>query len=165
MTLRGRSWVGVAVIVVHNLEEGLTAPAWLSPRLGELSQRFGIVPLAADAERFYVGLTIVTLASALWVAIASRGAPHSARVVSLMTLFGIFLINAFVPHIAGTIILREYVPGVISAVGLVGPFCAWHFNNAVAERWVDGRELAVALGLAVVFYVPAFWAIAGLPNR
>ena len=162
MSLQGRSWLGVAVIAAHNAEEALTAPTWLQPRLPELLQRFGIAPLAVDAERLYVGLTLVTLFAAAWVALASRAAPRSLAVHSLITLYAIFLVNAFIPHMAGAVLLGGYTPGLFSAVVCVVPYCLWYFNRALSEHWVGGVGFVAAFAVGGVLYVPAVWALLGL---
>jgi hypothetical protein len=161
MSLPGRSWVGVGVIAAHNAEEALTAPTWLEPRLPELLQRFGMVPLAVDAERLYVGLTLVTLVAAGWVAVASRAAPRSVAVHSLIALYAIFFVNALFPHVAGSVLLGGYTPGVLSAVALVVPYCLWYFRRALSERWVGGGGFVAAFAVGGVLYGPAVWTLAG----
>ncbi|HYN07380.1 MAG TPA: hypothetical protein VES67_08325 [Vicinamibacterales bacterium] len=70
---------GIVVIALHNLEEALTMPHWLAPRLAALEARFGIRPLAEDSDRFYAGLVVATLVPALWIAVAARAEPPHHR--------------------------------------------------------------------------------------
>jgi Protein of unknown function with HXXEE motif len=165
MSLPGRSWLGVVVIAAHNAEEALTAPTWLQPRLPELLQRFGVVPLAVDAERLYVGLALVTLFTAGWVALASPAAPRSLAVHSLIALYAIFFVNAFIPHVAGSVLLGGYTPGVFSAVALVVPYCLWYFKRALSEHWVGGVGFVAAFAVGGVLYFPAVWTLLGLRGR
>jgi hypothetical protein len=165
MSFTARSWLGVVVIAAHNAEEALTAPAWLPPRLPELQQRFGVVPMAADAERLYLGLTVVTLFAAGWVALAGRAAPRSLAAHSLIALYAIFFVNAFIPHMVGSLLLGGYTPGVLSAAALVVPYCLWYFRQALSERWVGGAGFAAAFATGAVLYVAAMWTLLGLGQR
>ena len=161
MSLPRRSWLGVVVIAAHNAEEALTAPTWLQPRLPELQQRFGVAPLAVDAERLYVGLALVTLFTAGWVALASPAAPRSLGVHSLIVLYAIFLLNAVIPHVAGSVLLGGYTPGVFSAVAMVVPYCLWYFKRALSEQWVGGTGLVAAIAVGAVLYAPVVWTLLG----
>lgn len=161
MSFANRAWLGLAVITLHNAEETVMTPAWLLPRLPELRARFGVAPLAADAGRLYAGLTLVTIVAAAWVAVAGRAAPRSWASYSLVCLFTIFLVNAFVPHVAGSLLLGAYTPGVFSAATLVVPFCLWFFTMALRERHFEPKRFAIAFLAGVVLYVPGLWAVLG----
>ena len=165
MRFTARSWLGVAVIAAHNLEEALTAPGWLQPRLPQLRERFGVAPLAAEPERFYTGLILVVVVAAGWVAMASRAAPRTLAVHSLIVLYGMFLVNAFVPHLTASFILREYTPGVLTAALLVIPYCVWYFTRALVEGLVGRAGFVAAASAAIVLYVPLLLTLMGLVNR
>jgi hypothetical protein len=159
MTFPRLARCGVAVVALHNAEEALTIPNWLPPRLTELEALFGIRPLAADTGRLYLGLTLATLLPALWIAIASRSAQRSAAAYSIVALYGIFLANAFVPHLLGAVLLASYVPGVVTAALLVVPFTVWLIHRALVEKYASTRGAVVALLIAVALYFPALRAL------
>ena len=159
MTFPGIAWCGVVVIALHNAEEALTIPRWLPARLAELEARFRIQPAAADTDRLYLGLVMATLLPALWIAIASRSAPRSAGAYSILVLYGVFLANAFVPHLLGTLLLASYVPGVATAVALVIPFTIWLTRRALVEKYASGRGVVLALLVAVALYLPGLRAL------
>jgi hypothetical protein len=102
---------------------------------------------------------MATLLPALWIAIASRSAPRSAGAYSILVLYGVFLANAFVPHLVGTALLASYVPGVVTAVALVIPFTAWLIHRALVENYSSSPGVVVALLVAVVLYFPALRAL------
>ena len=156
---RRAAWCGVAVVALHNAEEALTIPAWLPPRLSTLAADFGIRPFAVDVERLYAGLLMATVVPLAWVAFAVRSAPRSTGAHSIFVLYGVFCANAFVPHLLGVLLLREYVPGAITAGLLVVPYTAWLSRRALVERYVSRRGLIVALGVAITAYVPACVAL------
>jgi hypothetical protein len=156
------AWCGLAVIALHNLEEALTIPAWLPSRRAQLEAQFGIRPLAADPERLYAGMALATLVPLVWVALAARAERRSAGAYSILVLYGMFLANAFVPHLLGTVLLRGYVPGAVTAAVLVIPFAAWLGRRALIDEYASRRGLAAALLAAIVVYVPALRALVGL---
>jgi hypothetical protein len=156
---------GIAVIALHNAEEAATIPTWLPPRLAMLEERFGIRPMAVDVDRLYAGLVMVTLLPAIWIALASRSDPRSAGAFSIIVVYGVFLANAFVPHLLGAFLLGGYVPGALTAGLLVVPFTAWLAYRALADRYVSRGELFTALLVAFVLYAPALGALLGMIGR
>ena len=158
----GAAWAGFVVILLHNLEEALTAPNWLALHAHELQLRFGLERLpAADRRMFYTGLTVLTVVILLWIAVASRARSRSLGVYSVAFLFFVFLCNAMAPHLIGALLLRQYVPGVLTAVTLVIPFTTWWSIQSLRKGWVDWRGLLAALAAAIVFYIPALGFLVG----
>lgn len=152
---------GLAAIALHNLEEALTMPAWLMPRLAQLEAQFGIRPLAEDLSRFYPGLVVATLVPAIWIAIASRAAPRSAGAYSILLLYGVFFANALAPHILGAVLLGSYVPGLLTAVVLVIPFTIALGRRALIDNYASPAGLAATLVVAFALYIPALAVLLG----
>jgi hypothetical protein len=152
---------GIGVVALHNAEEALTIPTWLPPRLAQLQSQFRIQPLAADTGRLYVGLLLATLIPAIWVAAARRSGPRTPGAYSVLVLYGVFLANAFVPHLAGALLLSGYVPGAITAGLLVVPFVLTLARRAVSEGYATPRGAALALIVAAAIYAPAVYALLG----
>ena len=155
---------GLLAVALHNAEEALTIPSWLPPRLARLEAEYGIRPLAADSGRLYWGLVAATVIPLIWVAIASRGAPRSAGAYSILVLYGVFLANAFVPHLVGMALLVSYVPGGLTAGLVVVPYTVWLAYRALADGYATKSGLTAALFVAVVIYFPALRALLGLPR-
>ncbi|HJS73278.1 MAG TPA: HXXEE domain-containing protein [Vicinamibacteria bacterium] len=72
----------------------------------------------------------------------------------------VFLTNAFVPHLLGTVLLGSYVPGVVTGL-LVIPFTTWLIHRAVVEDYASARGVVAALLMAVVLYLPTLRALLG----
>lgn len=161
MTFPRLAWWGLAVVALHNLEEALTLPAWFARHRAQLEAEFQIRPLAAEPARLFVGLVLVTVIPAIWVALASRAAPRSAGAYSILVLYGVFLANAVVPHLSGAVLLRGYVPGVLTAGLLVVPFTAWLVRRSWTDGYATKRGAALALTAAVLLYLPGLWALLG----
>ena len=160
------SWIGFAVIALHNLEEAITAPRWIAAHAGELAARFGLTRIpAANATVFHSSLTVLTIVILVWIAFASRAPKRSFDVYSLAFLFVVFFANALVPHLAGAVLLRMYVPGVATAVLLVIPFTVVWTLRAFREGWVSARGFVMAAVLAIVFYALALGSLLGTVTR
>jgi len=158
-------WIGFAVILLHNLEEAITAPRWIAAHAQELQARFGLERTpAANAGVFYTSLTVLTIVILLWIAAASRARERSFGVYSLVFLFAVFFCNALIPHIAGAVLLRGYVPGVVTAALLVIPFVTSWSIRAFREGWVSTRGFLVTVAVAVVFYAVAVGPLLGLAD-
>ena len=162
MTFPRLAWSGLAVVALHNAEEGLTIPRWLASRGAELEVLFHFRPPAVEPARLYVGLVLATVLPALWIALVSRAAPRSPGAYSILVLYGIFLANAFVPHLLGAALLRGYVPGVLTAGLLVVPFNVFLARRSLVDDYASKRGLAAALLLAAAVYVPGLWTLLGL---
>lgn len=150
---------GVAIVALHNAEEALAIPVWLPSHLAQLEAEFHIRPLAADTGRLYMGLVLATLVPAIWVAAAHRCPPRTFGAYSILVLYGVFLANALVPHLAGAVLLGGYVPGVITAGLLVAPFVVTLARRAVADGYASPRGVIVSLLAAIALYVPGAYAL------
>ena len=153
---------GVVVIALHNLEEALTMPHWLAPRLATLEMRFGIRPLSEDTTRFYAGLVVATLIPALWIAMTVRAAPRTAASYSIVLLYGVFFANALAPHLVGAVLLGGYVPGIVTAAALVIPFSIWLAARAVRDGYASISGLALAVFCAFALYLPVLSVLLGV---
>lgn len=162
MTFSRLAWCGLVVVALHNAEEALTIPTWLPARLEELETRFHMRPLAADTDRLYPGLIMATLLPVIWVALTARSGPRSIGTYSILVLYGFFLANAIMPHLAGSLVLGGYTPGVITAGLLLVPFSAWLGFRAVADGYASKWGLCVSLLVAVALYIPACAALLGM---
>jgi hypothetical protein len=152
---------GLAVIAAHNAEEAITIPTWLPPRLHELETRFGVRPPITDPGLFYMSVSVATIVPAIWVLIASRSAPRSVSAYSIVVLYGVFAANALVPHLLGALALGGYVPGVITAVGLVVPLTIWLCRRAVVDDYASPRGVGIAVLIAAIVYAPAVAILLG----
>jgi len=151
--------LGACVVAAHNLEEALTGPAWLREHSANAHILGLQVPLVPDRTA-YVALALVTLFSWLWIGAACRSQPRSLGAYSVLALFGVYLGNAFVPHVVATLLLRAYVPGVITAVLGVIPFVLLFLSVGIRTGRYTRRGAGVTLALAFTAY-----AAAGLPAR
>jgi len=156
-------WVGFGVILLHNLEEAFTAPAWLAAHARELQLRFGLERIpAANARGFYASLTVLTILILFWIVAVRRAPDRSLGMHSLVFLFAVFFCNALVPHLAGALLLGRYVPGVLTAVLLVMPFTIVWSIRAFRAGWVDAKGFTAGVAAAIVFYTAVAGSLLGM---
>lgn len=138
---------------IHNAEEAVWLPAW--------SQGAGIwhPPVGAFEFRFAViALTLVVYGVIYYFV---RHDNRFAKYIMSGALV-VILFNVFVPHLAATIVLSQYAPGVISGVLLNIPVSVYLLRRGVKEGFFGAKTIIVgAIGLAVVVgpLLPALFAV------
>lgn len=128
--VRWLSFLSVATYLVHNVEEyGIAANGVVHAFPDSLCTVLGQPPYpecALPTEFFlFVNLPLIWVAAPLAAVLAGR------RLVGL-TLWGVIAINALV-HIAPAIALREYDPGLLTAVLLFVPLSVWSLAAATGR--------------------------------
>ncbi len=163
--LRRLLLVAPAVFALHNAEEAVGMGPWLRDQLPGLLEgvRASFPPEALTPEaaallerlrpptpgQFYWTLVWVTIipAAVYWVA-AARG-PRSRWTTVAVWCQAVFLVNVFVPHLAGAIALRRYTPGVVTAVLLNLPL-SWLLLRAAVREGAVTRRALLAFGVSAV---------------
>lgn len=131
--------VFAAAVTAHNLEEAVLFPAWLLsagrwyPRVGGREFRFAAI--------------ILTLAAYVVVGLSAASVPFGDDLLCGYALA--MLLNVFVPHSLGTLALRRYIPGTLTAITLVLPSSALLLRVAFLEHRIDLARF-VWLGPTVV---------------
>lgn len=128
------------------------APAWVRANSEQLERVVG--SRMADTwqgSSFRYSLLALTAALLIVAAAAARSPRGGAAVYVLLTALAVFSANALFPHIAVAVALREYVPGVATAVACVLPVSAWVYVSTVQERYATraGARIAVTAGVAL----------------
>lgn len=108
------AWAFVGAIAIHNLEEAVLLPRW--------SQTAGKWHAPVGAFEFRFAVLILTVLGAAFAFLAVNGG--KAGIYLLCGYALAMALNVAVPHVAGTIALRRYVPGTATAVLLNLPICA-----------------------------------------
>ena len=146
---RTLQWLVAAFALLHNLEEALTIPVYAPTVRQRLS---GLVPTsmvaAHDLSWLYVALGLATVAPAAVVLVATTGQPGRAKAWAVAFVQSLFLVNAFVPHIPGALVLGGYAPGLATAVLVNVPYSIYFLQRSVRERAVSRAGAILALGLA-----------------
>ncbi len=123
-------------------------PDLLPPPAGELLAR--VQPPSATEFAWSAALATILPALAYWVG-AGRG-PRSRWTALAVWLQAIFLLNVFAPHLAATLWLRRYTPGVVSALLVNLPLSWVILRAALREEVISRRGLVVFFVSAAIAY-------------
>ncbi|MBI5034195.1 MAG: HXXEE domain-containing protein [Chloroflexi bacterium] len=136
-------------ITLHNLEEALWLPRW-----SHHAKRFHP---PVEQNEFVFAVIVVTLLAYLSTFLAMAFPSVFILRLIFFGVLGMMILNAFVPHLAATIVLRRYCPGLVTALFLMVPVNSVILYQAI----VDGLLQWLELGLSTL--VVAAFAVALLP--
>ena len=127
------------VFVAHVLEEGPHFVPWFNAHVarGITADLFWTVNATA--------LVITILATG-----SVRVAGSTATVVIAVAWLSFLMLTNAMFHVAGAVVDRGYVPGLVTAMLLYLPYCGWVAVQAVRGRYVAPALLAVAAALGAI---------------
>ena len=129
-------WAFPVVFSIHNVEEAL--------RLPKFSKKAGKYHRPVDTFEFVFALVIITLMAVIITAwFYAAGKQSIACYFFFAFNFGMF-VNVFFPHLAATIALRKYCPGLLTGILLLVPTTAYLFWHGYEHHY---------------FEFPMFWLI------
>ncbi|AHG88908.1 HXXEE motif-containing protein [Gemmatirosa kalamazoonensis] len=154
-----------ALVPLHNAEEALTfghylpavrarVPPVLAPLAASITERQLLVALGAA--------TVVPVAVVLWA--ERRPRSGGARWLALLVA-AVLLVNVASHVAAAVVVLRGYSPGLVTALALNLPGCAWLLWRAARERWVSPGAFAALLPAAFVVHGPLLLGLIALAGR
>lgn len=126
---------------LHNLEEALWLPQW-----SKHAERFH---KPVERNQFIFALIIITLAGYL-ITLADIISGQSGNIINYVYLgfIGMMGLNAIIPHLAATIILKKYAPGLITGLLLNLPISLiiiiYHIQNRINVLYFVIAVLAVS---------------------
>jgi len=134
-------WLVPIFFMLHNIEEAPFMESW--------SKRLPLkIHPTVSTRQFVIAVTFLTLAVFL---VTYFGVKYLANPTGYLIVLGIQIIlffNAFIPHIASTILFRLYSPGVITAVLITLPFSLYLFRRAINENILTWTQFWILLGIA-----------------
>ncbi len=141
-------------ITLHNIEEALWLPRW-----SQYAKRFH--PPVAQNE-FVFAVIVVTVLAYLSTFLAM--AFPSVLILRLIFFgaLGMMILNAFVPHLAATIVLRRYAPGLATGLFLMVPVDSIILYQAIADGSLQWLELLVAtlvVAVTVLLLLPLLFKL------
>lgn len=154
-------WVLPAAFVLHDAEELATMPAWVVLHRSQIEALLAAIS-AGDAGAALpttfarAGVAIGCMLTIFVVAttgVWSRPASPVWRAV-YGGLLGAFFLHAFT-HVAQSVALGGYTPGVVTAVLVVAPASVFVYRRLARVGALDRRATAVASAVALLLFVPA----------
>src|SRR5688572_32265695 len=143
------AWAFTAAALLHNFEEVWGLPAFVA-------HHPGVYP-AVPPGAFAFAATVLGIAFVFATALAMRRGARDVAVYAFAGYVVAMLLNVFVPHVAATLWLRAYTPGVGTAVLLVLPLGATLLRRLLAAGRIEARPLlrsAPFVVLAMALLVP-----------
>jgi hypothetical protein len=153
MRLEKLLWMFPIALTLHNLEEAVWLPAW--------SQHAGFweIPVGATEFRIAAGLlAILAYAVTYW---SIRTGKEAVGTYVLAGFVFAMLLNV-IYHVAATLGLREYAPGVVTAVLINIPVMWYLLWRVFDERWVTWPKALLAfitIPLAILLLIPVLFRV------
>lgn len=145
-------------LVLHDTEEYLTFPAFLSSPGGRLSGWFSLSGPLSKSHDLHVALVLATVLPLLVIAWAMLS-QHKALLVAVLLVELVLLVNVGA-HVLASLLKGGYAPGLITAVLINLPFGVYVLRRAVKEQWIRAQVAWQLIGVAVVLHV--VWLSSGL---
>lgn len=141
----------VFIILIHNIEEGLTMKVWANKYIPLLPLNIQkVLPYQLTSNfgtQIIISLFLVTLIMLLFVIFFIKSQNILAR-HALMLIAVIMLINVF-QHVFVTIYFQNYSPGVVTAVFLNLPFFSYFLYKSYTSGYVTKSLLLRLFPLAI----------------
>jgi len=158
MTTPSLLWLFFPIgITLHNLEEALWLPQW-----SVHAKRFH---RQVEPKEFIFAVMIVTLLAYLSTFVAMAAPSIRLGRVVFFGFLGAMILNALVPHLAATIVLRRYAPGLLTGVALLVPVDSTILFQAMAAGKLSLGELVLstaAVAAALLVLLPVFFRLGRL---
>jgi hypothetical protein len=145
MRLQKALWLFPTALALHNLEEAIWLPAW--------SQHAGFWKSPVGTTEFRVAAVLLTIAAYGVTYWSARAGKETAGTYVMAGFVFAILLNVIF-HVAATIGLREYAPGVVTAVLINLPVMPYLLQRLFRERWVSWpKTLLVFVGVPIAIFI------------
>jgi hypothetical protein len=148
-------WVFFPIaITLHNLEEAI----WLS-KWSKHAKRFH---KPVEANVFYFAVIFVTILAYLTTFLAVAFPSSWFWKYVFHGFLGAMILNTFVPHLASTIILRKYSPGLITGLFLLIPVNSIILYQSVMIGQIKLTDLMFSIlivSIVLLSLLPLFFKI------
>jgi hypothetical protein len=143
------------LLIIHNAEEALFMPQWISTHLSMLQQKFFFFRyLEFSSKQLYTSLLLVTAVPGIVSYLCLRGGQSPKTTAVMLTLQSVIFWNALVPHLSGLLLLGIYNPGTVSAVLVNIPFSLYLFRRSDAFILPPKFPLLRILRIGALIYLP-----------
>ena len=143
MSFRILLWLFPIVVTLHNAEEAVWLPGWSKRAVLWHS------PVSPGSFRFTMAVLTVLAFAVTWL--SDLSGKQSVWTYLAFGYMAAVLANVLIPHLALTVALRSYMPGVATAVALNLPVLSLLVVLAIREDYVSGwKAAAYSVGVAIM---------------
>ncbi len=151
-------WYIPLLLLMHNAEEALTMPQWISVHLDLLRVNYPIFEhVQFSTPQLYLSLALITVIPLIISLRCISGELTKRSIMTLMILQSIIFWNALVPHLLGSYLLQMYNPGVVTALFCNIPFTFYLGTMLVKEKITDNVQLRNAAVAGLLIYLPVVY--------
>ncbi|MGA7160603.1 MAG: HXXEE domain-containing protein [Bacteroidota bacterium] len=160
LTFKQMLWFIPIVLTLHNIEEAWTMPHWVMANATLIKENLPVnIDIHFTPAQLLYSLLLATVVPFIVTILCVNGGKQSWRLYLLFLLQAIVLLNVFIPHIAASIRMREYNPGVVTAVCVNLPFSLYVFRRTYREQYLAPPQFVSLFLLALVVYPPVAWIL------
>lgn len=147
----------ILAISIHNIEEALWLPAW-----SKYAQRFH---KHIEKHEFHFAVLIVTVMALL--ATSAFIVFPNVKIISeiYFGFLGAMMFNVIFPHLAATLYLRRYAPGLLSGVLLILPINGLILAQALNTGMINLYEIIVStsvVGVMILLGLPLLFRMGNI---
>lgn len=150
-------WLFALGVILHNIEEALFLPGW--------SARNRRRQFEVNAASFRFAVTLLSLAVLAAASLASSGGSGSFGAYFLAGYALAMVLNVFIPHLAASIVLREYAPGTATALLFNLPLGSWYVYRSLTEDYVNPGVFLYSGPLTVLAIAASIPILLAVRNR
>ena len=154
MSFQSLLWFFPIAVTLHNAEEAIWFPEW--------TKRTSRWPAPVEPGVFRFAAVVFTIVAFAVTWLSARSGKQTVWTYLAFGYMVAVIANALVPHIALTLAMRRYMPGVVTGAFLNLPVLSLLVVLALREGYVSGfKAAAYSIGVAAVLLLfGGSWLIA-----
>jgi hypothetical protein len=159
LSFRDLLWLFPIVETLHNAEEAIWLPGWSKRAVLWHS------PVTPGSFRFAAAVLTILAFAVTWL--SARSGKQTVWTYLAFGYMAAVLANVLIPHIALTVALRSYMPGVATAVTLNLPVLSLLVVLALKEEYVSGvkaAEYSVGVAGLLLASIPTLFKLGRVLN-
>ena len=129
-------WLFPLAITIHNMEEAIWLPEW--------SRYAGRFHRQVEKIEFRFAVCVLTILAWTITYLSVTGGKQSIGVYLLCAYSLAMLINVFIPHLAATLLLRRYAPGLVTGLVLNLPVCLLILSAAFRQDYITLNSFLIS---------------------
>lgn len=147
----------VFALLLHNIEEALWLPGW--------SKNGGRFHREVAPHAFHFAVLIITILAFLASSLIILYPESDLFRFIYFGFLGAMMINVLFPHLAATIALRRYMPGLFTGLFLLLPVNMLIMVTAIRYQIIDWTRILIAtagMGIILLALLPVLFKLGGL---